>query len=210
MTDVGGIPMIQSGNDGFSGLVALFAIMALFGGGGGGFFGGNRGNGEGDRVTEKQLDMMNTNFDTRLNSIQGQMDFNGVNTQLSAIQGEVGRLGRDNALIAKDTEITLLKGQCETNRNIDGVRTQMAQDTCAIITNQNSLAKDAELRAAYAKIAEQGQIISEERITSTLKGFIMEHLVPPRAVPAYAASHPYENFVPTVRLAGNGGRFDNC
>lgn len=207
MTDVGGIPMVQTGNDGFSGLVALFAIMALFGGGGG-FFGG-RGHGEGNGATEKQLDMMNTSIDTRFNSIQSQMDFNGVNTQLGAIQGEVGRLGRDNALIAKDTEIALIKGQNETNRNIDGVKVQMAQDTCAIITNQNSLAKDAELRAAYAKIAEQGQVISEERITSTLKGFIMEHLVPPRAVPAYSASNPYENYVPTVRLAG-GGRFDNC
>jgi len=44
-----------------------------------------------------------------------------------------------------------------------------------------------ELREAYAKIAEQGQLLSEQRITAT----ILQNLQPPRAIPAYTVPNPF-------------------
>jgi len=202
MFDVGGTPFVGTGNDSMGGLIALFAIFALFGGRG---FGRGGEGGHAADIERIQL-MTNENTQAGFNRIQSQMDFNGVQAHLSGIQGEIGRLGTTNLLVAKDAEIMGLRNNNETNRNIDGVRTQMAQDTCAIITNQNRLASEGELRAAYAKIAELSQLASEQRITST----ILQNLQPPRPVPAYAAQNPFENYTQTVRLAGNNGFFNNC
>ena len=220
---------------GMSDFIALFAIMALFGGRGFGFGGHGDDRDGGLKAYEY---MHNDNVNSRFNSLQNQTDFNGVNGHLNSIQSEVGRLGFDNAMIAKNAEIAALQcccetnGNirqmgfdnamiaknaeiaalgccCETNRNIDSVKVQMAQDTCAIIANAKDLAKDAELREAYARINQQNTELSEQRIVST----ILSTLQPPRPVPAYAAANPYEQYVAPVRVVApqpHCNPFNNC
>jgi hypothetical protein len=119
------------GGFGFGGgeLIGLLAIFALFSGGFG--FGGRRdGHGEGGGLPYHDRWVAD-----RFNSIQGQMDFNGVNAHLGKLEGEVGRLGFANAMATKDAEIAALKCCCETNRNIDNLRFDTAKETWA--TNMN-------------------------------------------------------------------------
>lgn len=72
---------------------------------------------------------------------------------------------------------------CATNRAIDGVQNSITSAVCTI----GNMFKDAELREAYSKIAEQGSALSEQRVVSTL----LQNLQPPRPVPAYTVGNPY-------------------
>ena len=82
---------------------------------------------------------------------------------------------------------------CETNRNIDSVKLEACKNTDRIVENathntQRILDKMCadELRQAYAKIAEQGQHLSEQRIIASIK--------PVAPIPAYLQPNPYESF----------------
>ncbi len=186
----------KSSGGGFGDLIALFAIFALFGGGG--MFGGNRG---GSGITAADVVNQN-NFDTldlQLAGMKDQMAINAANAAACCCQTQTSILDAKyaNALIAKDAELAAANCCCETNRNIDSVKTQMAADTCAIITSQTTLAKDAELREVYNRLNQAERLASEQRIISA----VCQSLQPPRPVPAYAAASPYSTFTPTVNCA---------
>ena len=83
---------------------------------------------------------------------------------------------------------------CETNRNIDTVRYENAKNTCDIINAGNANAQrivdtinNYVMEQKDLKIAEQGQLLSEQRIISTING----SLQPPRPIPAYTVANPY-------------------
>jgi len=187
----------RGSGSGFGGdWAAILVLLALMGRGGFGF--GGEANHSAD--IERMMLMQGEGVNQRFNALQSQMDFNAN----AAFQRDI--LG---AIAGTNHNIDL--SSCSTNRNIDGVHTSMVagfgnvinaneRNTAAIIQNQTNLAKDAELREAYATIARQGQELSEQRITST----ILQNLQPPRPVPSYPVMSPYAQYVPTVRVDGHG------
>lgn len=83
---------------------------------------------------------------------------------------------------------------CTTNRNIDAVRYENAKNTCDIINAGNANTQrivdtinNYVMEQKDLKIAEQGQLLSEQRIISTINS----SLQPPRPIPAYAVANPY-------------------
>ncbi len=180
------------GGDGM-GLIGLIAILSLFNGGGLG--GGTRNLAEEFRYNEIQTQMQAGFNDIRMNEMAANQAACCCQTQTAVLDAKYA-----NALIAKDAELAAANCCCETNRNIDAVRTQMATDTCAIITNQQQLATAAELREVYAKLEERNLALSEARIINA----ITSTLQPPRPVPAYAAMNPYSTYTPLVNVAAQG------
>ena len=83
---------------------------------------------------------------------------------------------------------------CTTNRNIDAVRYENAKNTCDIINAGNAnTQRIVDTINAYVmeqkdtKIAEQGQLLSEQRIINTINSTLQ----PPRPIPAYQVANPY-------------------
>ncbi len=192
------------------GLIGLIAILALFNGGLGGFGGNNRG-GCCACADEFRYDDIQTQMAQGFNNVTAQNNFDTLDTRIVNLAAEQAACCCNtqtaildakyaNALLAKDAELAAQACCCETNRNIDAVRTQMATDTCAIITNQQQLATAAELREVYAKLEERNLALSEARIVNA----ITANLQPPRPIPAYAAMNPYSTYTPLVNVAAQG------
>jgi len=86
------------------------------------------------------------------------------------------------------------EGQFQLSREIAENRFSTDRGFAAVIHGQDvntgrilERMSQNELREAYAKIAEQGQLLSEQRITAT----ILQNLQPPRAIPAYTVPNPF-------------------
>ena len=157
---------------------------------------------------EGQINNLNATTQESFNRLQSQLGNERLEGHLDGIQGEIGRLAFDNAILAKDAEIRALitgkdaelasfKNFCDTNRNIDGVRTEIAAQTGILINHSDRLAFEAQIREKDLIIAKQNTELSEGRIIST----ILATLQPPRPVPAYPVQSPYAQFIPEVRLA---------
>jgi hypothetical protein len=85
-------------------------------------------------------------------------------------------------------------GQFGLQKDICQVGYLNEKNTGAIIHNQDidtgkilERMSQNELREAYAKIAEQATLLSEQKITATILG----SLQPPRPIPAYPVPNPY-------------------
>ena len=217
MTDIGGIPVVQTGN-GFGeggGLAWVLVIFALLGRGGFGGFGGLGGGCEPNWARSNEME-------SRFNALQSQIDFNAnagfqrdilsrVDQSVFATQAVGARIDHslmENRFIgaaeSAATRAEIGRIGCETNRNIDGVRFQNERDTCAII---NAGHKDTDRVLDYLvqkDLREKDMALSEARIIAAM--------LPPRAVPAYISANPYENYTPTVNCRPNhcGGGFNNC
>ena len=173
------------GGNGGSWVFFLFFLLAW---GGNGFGFGNRG-----EAVATNADIQR-GFDT--NTIVSKLDglSNGLCDGFYATNNSI----KDSAF-ATQTGIANLGYQmqsccCETNRNIDNVRYENARNTCDIINAGNAnTQRIVDSINAYVmeqkdlKIAEQGQLLSEQRIISTING----SLQPPRPIPAYAVANPY-------------------
>ena len=203
----------HDGDDGMWGGNGAWWILILFflfagGGWGGGF--GNRGVGE---AVATNADLQR-GFDTQ--AIVGKLD--GINSGLcdGFYAMNTGMLngfhGVDNALCSgfysvndaiQQTRFDAQKCCCETNRNIDAVRYEAAQNTCAItnaihcegeqtraLINSNTMQalrdkladKDRDLLAANFQLSQQAQnatLINELR---------------PCARPAYITCSPYTSY----------------
>lgn len=165
--------------DGFGGgwmwIIVLFIFM--FGFGGGGF--GNR-NGNALSMAEMQQGFDNASVDRRLNQIS-----NGICDSTFALNNSILTEGR-----AMQTQMATCC--CDTNRNIDAVRYEAAQNTCAITTAihaegeqtralitentiQNLRDKVADLQLAQSQCAQNAYLVGQLR---------------PYPVPAYPACGP--------------------
>lgn len=192
-----------SGNDWFG-----FLILAMFFGWGGNGFGfGGRGIG-GTLATD--------------NLISNEFNFNTLNNGIRGLERGVCELGFNNSQLASQTRESLatstfaLQGAingigskidsccCETNRNIDAVRYDMAKGFCDVITSGNLNTRDL-IEAGNAntqrivdlitqneiqklrddKLALQGQL-SQVAQTST----IIDALKPKAPIPAYLTQNP--------------------
>jgi len=228
---LGNTEMIHSGGGGWgggdSGWLGMLLVIALLGGRGFGF--GGRDGGHSADIERIQL-MMNDNQNARFNQISGEIASVENRGAIAGIAREVGQLGFANAMIAKDAQISALECCCKTNSNIDQLRFDMSRGFCDVNMNgernthaivgainhasqrQIDWLTANEMKEAYARIAELNGRLNTAEIVNTITG----NLQPPRAVPAYAASNPYENFIAPVRvvapphLAQPHHGFNNC
>lgn len=115
------------GGGGSEGLLGILFIIALLGGnGGGGLFGGGGNDAVANQVTN---DFLFANLNTTM-----QNGFQNTNAQMREIGNGLCNLGYTNLSNFKDLSTQMASCCCETNRNIDAVRYEAAQNTCAITT----------------------------------------------------------------------------
>lgn len=181
-------------NDGMFGGNGVWAIFLFFllAWGGNGFGFGNRGGVSYDVPATKDFvsnEFNNQNVINKLNGLE-----NGLCDGFYAMNNSV----KDSAY-ATQTGIANLGYQmqsccCETNRNIDAVRYENAKNTCDIINAGNANTQrivdtinSYVMEQKDSKIAEQGQLLSEQRIINTINSTLQ----PPRPIPSYTVANPY-------------------
>ena len=181
-------------NDGMFGGNGVWAIFLFFllAWGGNGFGFGNRGGVSYDVPATKDFVSNEFNNQSVINKLNGLE--NGLCDGFYPLNNSV----KDNAY-ATQTGIANLGYEmqnccCTTNRNIDAVRYENAKNTCDIINAGNAnTQRIVDTINAYVmeqkdtKIAEQGQLLSEQRIINTINSTLQ----PPRPIPAYQVANPY-------------------
>lgn len=181
-------------NDGMFGGNGVWAIFLFFllAWGGNGFGFGNRGGMSYDVPATKDFVSNEFNNQSVINKLNGLE--NGLCDGFYALNNSV----KDNAY-ATQTGITNLGYEmqnccCTTNRNIDAVRYENAKNTCDIINAGNANTQrivdtinSYVMEQKDTKIAEQGQLLSEQRIINTINSTLQ----PPRPIPAYQVANPY-------------------
>lgn len=120
---------------------------------------------------------VNTGMLNGFNGVQRDLcsGFNGVNTNIN------------------QARFDMQSCCCQTNRNIDSVRYENAKNTCDIINAGNANTQrivdtinNYVMEQKDNKIAEQGQLLSEQRIISAMK--------PQAPIPAYTVPSPYASY----------------
>jgi len=182
MTDVGGVPVVHTGGwgeNGGGGWIGMLLVLALLGGRGFGGFGHGCGDGYG--------------YGHRGNFGCGELGWHDRHMENQFLQRDMFGLQKDILLQGEKIIHNQDRCCCETNRNIDSVKFEACKNTDRIIENathntQRILDKMCadELRIAYAKIAEMGQMASEARIIAAMK--------PVQPIPAYLQPNPFESF----------------
>ena len=181
-------------NDGMFGGNGVWAIFLFFllAWGGNGFGFGNRGGVSYDVPATKDFVSNEFNNQSVINKLNGLE--NGLCDGFYALNNSV----KDNAY-ATQTGITNLGYEmqnccCTTNRSIDAVRYENAKNTCDIINAGNANTQrivdtinSYVMEQKDTKIAEQGQLLSEQRIINTINSTLQ----PPRPIPAYQVANPY-------------------
>ena len=181
-------------NDGMFGSNGVWAIFLFFllAWGGNGFGFGNRGGMSYDVPATKDFVSNEFNNQSVINKLNGLE--NGLCDGFYALNNSV----KDNAY-ATQTGITNLGYEmqnccCTTNRSIDAVRYENAKNTCDIINAGNANTQrivdtinSYVMEQKDTKIAEQGQLLSEQRIINTINSTLQ----PPRPIPAYQVANPY-------------------
>lgn len=198
-------------NDGMfggNGVWPIFLFFLLAWGGNGLGFGGRNGVGEAVATNADIQRGFDTN--TIINKLDGLSNglcdgfysqnttmlqgFNGLNTAI-----------KDSAY-STQTGIANLGYQmqqccCETNRNIDAVRYENAKNTCDIINAGNANTQRIVdtintyvMEQKDSKIAEQGQLLSEQRIIAAMK--------PQAPIPAYTVPSPYASYYGATNCCG--------
>ena len=172
----------------------LFFLLAWGGNGFGGFGGAN------GTVGQINNDFMYSNLSNQLGRIQDQNTFTA-----NSLQQGLCSLGYENLSNFKDLQAQLSNNCCETNRNIDAVRYENAQNTCAIIQaseksadriinyltqSDNQSLRDS-LNTANLQLSQQAQTAN---LISTLRPF---------PTPSYITCSPYTSAFNGYGL-GNG------
>ena len=181
-------------NDGMFGGNGVWAIFLFFllAWGGNGFGFGNRGGMSYDVPATKDFVSNEFNNQSVINKL------NGLENGLCDGFYDLNNSVKDNAY-ATQTGIANLGYEmqnccCTTNRNIDAVRYENATNTSDIINAGNAnTQRIVDTINSYVmeqkdiKIAEQGQLLSEQRIINTINSTLQ----PPRPIPAYQVANPY-------------------
>ena len=172
----------------------LFFLLAWGGNGFGGFGGAN------GTVGQINNDFMYSNLSNQLGRIQDQNTFTA-----NSLQQGLCSLGYENLSNFKDLQAQLSNNCCETNRNIDAVRYENAQNTCAIIqaseknadriinylTQSEIQSLRDSLNTANLQLSQQAQTAN---LISTLRSF---------PTPSYITCSPYTSAFNGYGL-GNG------
>jgi hypothetical protein len=187
----------QDENEGFGGsgggwfwIVVLFLFM--FGFGGNGMWGNNSTN---NALTRGEL-AQDMNFQSVENGVRGiqQGLCDGFYSQNTTMLNGLSSLQRDlctgfNAVSQgiSDNRFASQQCCCETNRNIDAVRSENYRNTCDII-NANTMqelrdrleTKNTELQTANFQLSQQAQ-----------NAYLVNQIAP-RSIPAYLTCSPYQ------------------
>lgn len=174
-------------------------------------YGGNCG---GDRCTERQLETLAMNVESRFNNLSAQVNNNEQLEFQRDIMDHICMTDRNVDSRAFELAAMGKDGLFQTNRNIDqlrfdeakefcavkedimGIRFQNQRDTDRIIENQNRIACEAQMREMSAIIHKQQTELSEARVIRA----VTDNVVPPRPIPAYAAANPYDTYIAPTRL----------
>ncbi len=207
--------LIDRNKDGMWGGNGFIWILLLLFLGGNGFGWGNRGN-------------VATTQDVAASQMFGQID-NGIRG-LAAGQANIAY---DNLKQSADSNMMVAGGFanltaalaenrfaaqnccCETNRNIDAVRYEAAQNTCAITTNDTANtqkildrlcsmeanAKDAEIARLRSDLQAAQLTLAQGVQTQTIVGALKA----PAPIPAYVVASPYCNCNNGYNYNYNGG-----
>lgn len=170
----------------------VILIFAIFGWGGNGF--GRNGNG----LTQMELQQ---GFDTQ--SVLRKLD--GINAGIcdgfyaqntTMLQGFNG-LGRE----VLENRFEASKCCCETNRNIDAVRYEAAQNTCAITTNATANTQKILDKLCSMELSAKDQKIADLTAQNTTQAFQLSqqaqnatliNTLRPTPIPAYPTCSPYQ------------------
>ena len=190
-------------NDGCWGNGFIWIILLLFLSGGFGGWGNNR-----------------TNIATTQDVAASQM-FGQIDTGIRGLAAGQANIAYDNSKQSADSNMMMAGGFanltqaiaenrfaaqsccCETNRNIDAVRYENAQNTCAITTNDTantqkildaicqlkSEAKDNEIARLRTDLQAAQLTLAQGAQTQTIVGALKA----PAPVPAYVVANPYCN-----------------
>ncbi len=180
------MPMVYGGND-WGGNCWIWIILLLFLWGGGNMFGGNNQNLQSDYYTNLKNTMDN--------------GFNAVTNQNFAIQQDLCH--SLNTLAGATAQLGYQQQNCccETNRNIDAVRYENAQNTCAITTNatantQHILDKlcQMESNAQAQRIAELQERLQTAnfQLSQQAQNATLLNALRPFPQPAYLTCSPYQ------------------
>ena len=214
LTDVGGTPVITTGNgDGFggSGIWAIL-LLALLGGGG---FGCNRGN---------DTECIDRPMDARFNSLEGMNEFrymaqvNNINhvenmesqrdnmREICETKNMIQSVGHENALIEKDTQLQTALGFkdaelrqaeccCQQLRATEASKTEILS---AIANDKFDRMREKyeDMRLAYSQCQQNNAIISA--------------LAPKVAEPAYITMAPGQSYFPPYNAAAYNYGGQNC
>jgi len=202
--DVGGVPVVSAstGHDGAGwgggswvfALVIIFFALVFFRGG---FGHENRENGAPAAAAF-------TEINGRFNALEGQIAHVSDLAELRHIEQQncdtnmnvtkTGfELSKEILLSTNATQRQLAECCCATQRGIDKLAYDGAQNTCQIITNSNENTgriltelKNAEITALRDKLAERDLALSQCRQNAVL----IEALKPPCPIPAYPTCNP--------------------
>ncbi|WPH56261.1 hypothetical protein [Clostridium phage XP41-N3] len=172
----------------------LFFLLAWGGNGFGGFGGAN------GTVGQINNDFMYSNLSNQLGRMQDQ------NTFISnSLQQGLCNLGYENLSNFKDLQAQLSNCCCETNRNIDAVRYENAQNTCAIIQASEKNADriinhltQSEIQSLRDSLNTANLQLSQQAQTANLISTLR-----PCPIPAYPSYSPYTSAFNSCGL-GNG------
>lgn len=204
MTDVGGVPMVTTGdNCGGGGMWAILLVALLggrgFGGYGGGYDGGRGcGGGCNDELNgrfnalEAQIDH-NDEMDALRENFKEGCDINmNVSNQAYGLSTQIMQSKFDNAIIAKDAEIQALQCCCETNRNIDSVKFEAAQNTCEITNAIHCEGEATRGLITQDKIESLRDQLSAERLANSqcAQNAYLVNSIRPYPTPTYPSCNP--------------------
>ena len=197
----------------FMWIIVIFALM-----GGGGFGWGNRGN----ALTQAEM-QAGFNHQDEMSQIRGitygladstfalnnavQQGFNGVQRDMFGVQRDIMQNGYQIGSQLAENRFAQQECCCTTNRNIDAVRYENAQNTCAIV---NAVREDGEKTRAVMvanqiqdlrdKLADRDRDLqtanfhlSQQAQNATLIGALR-----PYPQPAYITASPYQSVAANV------------
>lgn len=187
-------------------LIILFFL--IFGGWGNGFgFGGNNANAQGaftraelyegfnNQDTQRKLDSISNGICDSTYALNNSINngFNGIQRDLCTGFNSVNSGIAENRFASQQC-------CCETNRNIDAVRYENSQNTCAITTNatantQKILDKlcNMEMAAKDQKIAELTALTQNQsfQLSQQAQNATLIDALRPTPIPAYVTCSPY-------------------
>lgn len=223
--------VVNDSNNNWMWAIILFFGLIVFGGWFNGGMRGNVGNGGGnDAVLASMLAQMNSNrgFTAEANNtnadIQRGFDNANIVGKLDGISNGICQLGYDN--LAQINTVNQNVSQqgfntqsglaqlgyqmqnccCETNRNIDNVKYENAQNTSAIIQSNNANTQkilDKMCETEVNSLREQLQLANFQISQQAQNSYLISQLQPtPR--PSYLTCSPYQSQLLALNAFGNG------
>ena len=195
-------------------MILIILFFLIFGGGFGGGWGGNWGNAgwnnagwQGSLTRADLNDSINTlGTNQKLDNLTLEVNNDAHNLETSVMTG-FNNTQRETL----ENRFATQNGFCETNRNIDAVRYENAQNTCSIINASNANTQkildamcEDRIQALRDKIAEQSQMLQSAafQVSQEQQSSALINALRPTPIPAYITASPYQSY---ANGYGNGG-----